>query len=83
MPRLNTGGKSYPFSTIFTRANPNTVYGSIFHNSMDDSSFNVADSLIKTITLPGQAFGGYQEDVTANSEAACKVSLYSFFILVQ
>jgi hypothetical protein len=43
---------------------------------MDDSSFNkIDDSVIKTITLPRQALGGYQKDVAANSEAACKVSL--------
>ena len=73
MPRLNTG-KSYAFHTIFTRANPNTVYESVFQNNMDDSSFNNwEDSLIKTITLPVQAFGGWQEYV--DSETACKVSL--------
>jgi hypothetical protein len=75
-PRLNTGRKSEYFSSIFTQANPNSVYESIFHNNMDDSSFNDrGDSLIKTITLPRQALGGYQENVAANSEAACKVSL--------
>ena len=75
MPRLNTD-KSHAFHTIFTRANPNTVYESIFQNNMDDSSFNTwDDSLIKTITLPSQAFGGPQEYVLANSETACKVSL--------
>ena len=74
MPRLNTG-KSYAFHTIFTQANPNTVYESVFQNNMDDSSFNTwDDSLIKTITLPSQAFGGPQEYVLANSETACKVS---------
>ena len=42
---------------------------------MDDSSFNNwDDSLIKTITLPGQAFVGFLERVSANSETACKVS---------
>ena len=42
---------------------------------MDDSSFNNEDeSLIKTITLPGQAFAGYQAEVSANSETACKVN---------
>ena len=76
MPRLNTGPKSYAFPTIFTRANPNTVHGSIFDNNMDNSSFNSPDeSLIKTINLLVQAFGGYQEQVSSNSEAACKVSL--------
>ena len=48
---------------------------------MDDSSFNdVDDSLMKTINLPKQAFSGYQEDVSANSETACKVSTKQFFI---
>ena len=43
---------------------------------MDNSSFNGYDeSLIKTITLPGQAFVGFQEQVSANSETACEVSL--------
>ena len=82
-PRLNTGRKSEYFSSIFTQANPNSVYGSIFHNNMDDSSFNDVDkSLIKTITLPEQAYAGYQLDVLANSETVCKVSLEPFFILV-
>ena len=75
MPRLNTYSISGYFGSIFTQANPNTIYGSIFENNMDDSSFNALnDSLIKTITLPRQAFSGYQEDVSANPETACKVS---------
>ena len=75
MPRLNTYKGSFSFASIFTQANPKTVYGSIFQNNMDDSSFNDAsESVIKTITLPRHAFGGWQEDVSANSEAACKVS---------
>ena len=42
---------------------------------MDDSSFsNEYDSLIKTITLPRQAVTGLQEDISANSVVACKVS---------
>ena len=42
---------------------------------MDDSSFNNwNDSLIKTITQSRQAYGGYQDDVLAISETACKVS---------
>ena len=83
MPRLNTYGRSGYFASIFTQANPNSVYGAIFQNNMDDSSFNaVDDSLIKTSTLPRQAFGGYQEHVSRRHETACKVSLQSFFILV-
>ena len=75
MPRLNTWQRSGYFASIFTQANPNSVYGAIFQNNMDDSSFNNEDeSLIKTITLPGQAFAGYQAEVSANSETACKVS---------
>ena len=71
---MNTKRKSTYFANIFTQANPNTVYGSIFQNNMDDSSFNdVDDSLIKTINLPKQAFGGFQEHVSSNSETACKV----------
>ena len=80
---MNTGRKSEYFPSIFTHANPNSVYGSIFHNNMDDSSFNdFDDSVIKTITLARQALGGAQEYMAANSEAACKVSLKSFFNLV-
>jgi hypothetical protein len=72
---LNTWQRSGYFASIFTQANPNTVYGSIFQNNMDDSSFNaVDDSLIKTITLPRQAFSGYQGDYSANPETACKVN---------
>ena len=75
-PRLNTGIKSGYFGSIFSQANTNTVYGSIFQNNMDNSSFNDGDeSLIKTITLPRQAFGGFQERVSANSETKCKVIL--------
>ena len=78
--RLNTYTRSGSFAHIFDQANPNTVYGSIFKNNMDDSSFNdVDDSLMKTINLPKQAFGGFQEHVSANSETACKVSNKSFF----
>ena len=75
-PRLNVGTKSSSFGALFSQANPNSAYESIFQNNMDDSSFNNwDDSLIKTITKPRQAFGGYQMDVSANSETACKVSL--------
>ena len=75
-PRLNTGSRSSYFGSIFSQANTNTVYRSIFQNNMDNSSFNDGDeSLIKTITLPRQAFGGFQESVSANSETKCKVSL--------
>ena len=74
-PRLNTGSATGSFAAIFSHANSTSVYGSIFQNNMDDSSFNNEDeSLIKTITLPGQAFAGYQAEVSANSETACKVS---------
>ena len=75
-PRLNTGYRSGFSGAMFTQANPNTVYGSIFRNNMDNSSFNnFDDSLIKVITLPRQAFGGPHELVTANNETACKVRL--------
>ena len=74
-PRLNTYIRSGFFGSIFAQANPNSVYGSIFQNNMDDSSFNVVnDSLIKTSTLARQAFVGYQVDVSANPVTACKVS---------
>ena len=76
LPRLNTYSRSGYFGSIFSQANTNTVYRSIFQNNMDNSSFNdVDESLIKTITLPRQAFGGFQESVSANSETKCKVSL--------
>ena len=82
-PRLNTGIKSGYFGSIFSQANTNTAYGSVFQNNMDNSSFNnFDDSLIKVITLPRQAFVGPQEIVTENSETACKVRLETFFILV-
>jgi hypothetical protein len=78
---LNTQRRSTSFPAIFTQANSTTVYGSIFQNNMDDSSFNDVDkSLIKTITLPEQAYAGYQLDVLANSETVCKVSIKYFFI---
>ena len=75
MPRLNAYQRSGYFASTFTQANPNSVYGAIFQNNMDDSSFNALDdSLIKTSTLPRQAFSGNQQDVSANPETACKVS---------
>ena len=74
--RLNTKRRSTAFQAIFSQANSTTVYGSIFQNNMDDSSFNIIDkSLIKTITLPEQAYAGYHEDVSANSETVCRVSI--------
>ena len=80
---MNTGDRSGFYGAMFTHANPNTIYGSIFRNNMDNSSFNNFDnSLIKVITLPRQAFVGPQEIVTENSETACKVRLETFFILV-
>ena len=79
---MNTYGRHTYFGSIFDRASSNSVYGSIFEKNMDNSSFNNwNESLIKTITLPRQAFGGYQDDVLAISEIACKVSLCSFFTL--
>ena len=48
------------FTTLFTQANPNTIYGSIFENNMDEASItNWEESLIRTITLPRQAYGGW------------------------
>ena len=79
--RLNSYPRSQYFATIFTQANLNTVYESILKNNMDESSFNNwNESLTKTINQPRQAFGGYQDDVSAISVTACKVSLQSFFI---
>ena len=81
--RLNTGSATGSFAAIFSHANLTSVYGSIFQNNMDDSSFNnVDESLIKTITLPGQAFAGYQAEVSANSETACKVSHHLYIDLI-
>ena len=74
--RLNTHRRATYFGSIFDQASPNNIYGSIFENNMDDSSFNDwHESLTKTITLPRQAYAGYQEDFSAISEIACKVSL--------
>ena len=79
MRRLNTYKGTGFFASIFTQANPKTVYESIIQNDMDDSSFSDAsESLIKAITLPRHAFGGWQQDVLANSEAACKVAFNNF-----
>ena len=76
MVRLNTGQRLGAYAYTFIHANPSTVYRSIFQNNMDDSSFNGwSASLIKTITLPRQAATGLQEDISANSVVACKVSL--------
>ena len=79
---MNTYGRHTYFGSIFDRASSNSVYGSIFEKNMDNSSFNNwNESLIKTITLPRQAYGGYQDDVSAIFDIACKVSLYLFFTL--
>ena len=43
---------------------------------MDDSSFDWAESLIKTITLPRQAYFHFQPSVSDNAEAVCKVRYY-------
>ena len=76
--RLHTYPRTQYFATIFTQANLNTVYESILKKNMDDSSFNNwNESLIKPINQPRQAFGGYQDDVSAISETACKVSRFS------
>ena len=77
-PRLNP--RKGMFTTLFTQANPNTIYGSIFENNMDEASItNWEESLIRTITLPRQAYGGWLSDVKAISDTACKVSLYVIF----
>ena len=74
-PRLNTGSRSGAFGSVFSQANPNTVYESIFENNMgDSSSYDWKESLIKTVTLPRQALFYFQENVSAFSETACKVS---------
>ena len=78
--RLDTGpGAS---GNIFSQANPNTVYESIFKNNMDDSSFNNwTESLIRTITQPKRlALTANLDVISANYEAACKVSFY-FIVL--
>ncbi len=74
--RLNTNGRHTYFGSIFDQASQNSIYGSVFEKNMDDSSFNHwNESLIKTITLPRQAYGGYQDDVLAISEIGCKGSI--------
>ena len=64
---------------IFTQANPNTVYASIFENNMDNSSFDkLGKSLIKTVSLPRQALYGSHvavSRVSAMYGTDCKVSL--------
>ena len=76
--RLNTKRRSTSFANIFTQAKPNSVYGSIFQNNMDDSSFNNwTESLIRTITQPKRlALTANLDVISANYEAACKVSFY-------
>ena len=91
-PRLNTGSKTGSFGYVFSQANPNTVYGSIVQNNIDnDSSYDYAESIHKTITLPRQAFFHFQHTVSDNAEAVCKVRYYFkkviimanyFFILI-
>ena len=77
---MNTGSRSGAFGSVFSQANPNTVYESIFENNMgDSSSYDWKESLIKTVTLPRQALFFFQEHVSAFSETACKVSHYLFF----
>ena len=72
---MNTYSRHTYFGSIFDQASPNSIYGVIFEKNMDDSSFNSwNESLIKAVTLSKQAYGGYQEDVSAISETACKVS---------
>ena len=76
-PRLNTGSRSGSFGTIFSQANPNTVYESIFEENMDNSSFQSLKGMFeKTITLPRQAMLYFQDEIAAFSEKACKVSDY-------
>ena len=79
--RLNTGPGSA--GAIFSQANPSTVHESVFKNNMDDSSFNNwTESLIRTITQPERlALTANMGEISANSEAACKVSFY-FFVTV-
>ena len=79
LTRLNTGSRTGSFGTVFSQANPNTVYGSIFQDNMDDDSFNYSKSLIKLITLPRQAFFHFQHTVSDNAETVCKVRYYFKF----
>ena len=82
---MNTGTRSCMCAHIFTKANPNTVYASIFEKNMDDSSFNkLGKSLIKTIALPRQALYGSEvavSRVSAISGTKCKVSFKFVFLL--
>ena len=77
-PRLNTGYRSGFSGAMFTQANPNTVYGSIFRNNMDNSSFNNwTDSLIRTINQPKRlALTANLGVISSNSKAACKVPYF-------
>ena len=76
-PRLNTGIKSGYFGSIFSQANTNTAYASVFQNNMDNSSFQSLKGMFeKTSTLPKQAMLYCQDEVAAFSDKACKVSQY-------
>ena len=75
LPRLNTYRRSGYFGSIFSQANPNTVYESIYEENMDNSSFQSLKGMFeKTITLPKQAMLYFQDETAAFSEKACKVS---------
>ena len=71
--RLNTGPGAA--GAIFSQANPNTVYESIFKNNMDDSmDWKWKESFIKTVTLPRQALFYFQDRVLGYPATVCKVS---------
>ena len=76
--RLNTGYKSEAIASMFFQASPNTLFGAIYQNNMDNSSFmSYNKSLSKTIYLPQQAFFGLSWRVLNNPEAACKVNMHT------
>ena len=58
-------------ASMFTNADPNTVFGRVYKNNMDNSSFDSKDmSIMNTIKHPNAAYITHRMDVTFSS---CKV----------
>ena len=57
--RLNTAHITGAMGSLFSHADSKTIYGMVFRNNMDNSSFNTADeSIMKTIQSRNQAYMG-------------------------
>ena len=71
------------YGSLFLNARPHTIYGAIYANNMDISSFDDVDkfkSISKTIHLPNQAFFGTLANVLKHPEmATCKVNICKLF----